>query len=669
MARKTGLFARPQSVFIDGRTADRFGRDSRDSRADDLPLTAAQLSALQPRPQTHTRRTSLFTRSASFASTAPSLASDRSSSSISTLGGSSPDAPSPPTPTDEVPPSPERARDLLARVRVSLAGRRRTLWPQPSKANLLDDARARSLPSSPLSPSSFAAFMVAEPICEEAALVSAPATPLPSPVADRPTLHSKASFLSTTSSSSTLASVARDHPRMPSLGIFGRKRKDKDPSPRSVSTPAVARAPPSPLSPIGRPSITIVPGSPGLRAPTISSPVSQKSAADTEVSYVAQSGKENASAIMSLSERADLQPLSPVRVQDLDPIGAAPASPVGSLHGGFSAPRRPAHAQTDSVLFDRTNRENNAGESKRGNRTSMYLRRSKAGPGTMKPRALVGYFRHSRAVPAAACDTFGMTLKDATAATQVSTSVGDDLWVPALVTKCLAFLDVHGVVEEGIYRISGSVLSVEKLRSDFALYGHDLELDVEEHNVHSVASLLKAYIRSLPEELVPACPELAQILTYRQRDMPRRKIQALLLALPPHNFHLLRLLCQHFASVERAQMRNRMTLSNLALILCPTLRMDSKLFTWLVGQYDACWEFGTAPPSIFVHENSSVSSVGSYTLDRDDRVDTFYAERANRRSTIIQHLPSHGSLRLASRPTSVSAPPTPTVPDVARTAC
>ncbi|KAK9239746.1 Rho GTPase activation protein [Lipomyces kononenkoae] len=208
-----------------------------------------------------------------------------------------------------------------------------------------------------------------------------------------------------------------------------------------------------------------------------------------------------------------------------------------------------------------------------------------------RPQTIVGFFRQSRifSSPSKSCDVFGMPLRDAVVMSRLDVNRDDNrYWVPVIVTRCISFLNQHGLHEEGLYRVSGSVSGIEELKKEFAFYGQEMVLLPDVHDVHTVASLLKAYIRALPEELIPPSPQLFSILTHISDDVPYEAIQHLIATLPVYNFHLLHILCSHFALVASACGKNRMTLSNLILILCPTMRMDSKLFSWMVEDVDRC---------------------------------------------------------------------------------
>lgn len=60
---------------------------------------------------------------------------------------------------------------------------------------------------------------------------------------------------------------------------------------------------------------------------------------------------------------------------------------------------------------------------------------------------------------------------------------------------------LKGIEQEGIFRVSGSVRVVEKLKSSFDQTG-EANLS-EDDDIMAVAGLLKLFLRELPESVIP----------------------------------------------------------------------------------------------------------------------------------------------------------------------
>lgn len=82
---------------------------------------------------------------------------------------------------------------------------------------------------------------------------------------------------------------------------------------------------------------------------------------------------------------------------------------------------------------------------------------------------------------------------------------GVDICLPAVVYRCLEYLEEKDAAsEEGIFRMSGSNTLIKNLRNRFNAEG-DFDLlgnDEPYYDVHAVASLLKLYLRELPQPIL-----------------------------------------------------------------------------------------------------------------------------------------------------------------------
>lgn len=82
---------------------------------------------------------------------------------------------------------------------------------------------------------------------------------------------------------------------------------------------------------------------------------------------------------------------------------------------------------------------------------------------------------------------------------------GIDVCLPAVVYRCLEYLEAKDAAsEEGIFRMSGSNVVIKGLRGRFNAEG-DIDLlaaDEQYFDVHAVASLLKLYLRELPQPVL-----------------------------------------------------------------------------------------------------------------------------------------------------------------------
>ncbi|KAG0306040.1 hypothetical protein BGZ98_003062 [Dissophora globulifera] len=178
---------------------------------------------------------------------------------------------------------------------------------------------------------------------------------------------------------------------------------------------------------------------------------------------------------------------------------------------------------------------------------------------------------------------FGIPLEEAVRISKISASTG----VPAIVTRCIEYLDVMGVEEIGLYRVSGSTSNVARLK---AIFDGGLDYDFlqkgnEPQNPHDVATLLKLYLRELPSPIIPAnmMPTFNSIDFSNSGQQSLKQLQDALHGLQLENYILLGTLCQHLSNLADYEHCTRMNISNLGLIFCPTLQIGSVLFKNLLG--------------------------------------------------------------------------------------
>ncbi|CDW95741.1 hypothetical protein, partial [Sporisorium scitamineum] len=222
------------------------------------------------------------------------------------------------------------------------------------------------------------------------------------------------------------------------------------------------------------------------------------------------------------------------------------------------------------------------------------------------------------------------------------------LFLPRLVVRCIQSLEKWGPSEEGIYRISGRSSHTSKLRSYFSDPRNDLRLDEinpADLDINSVCSLLKSYLRELPEPLIPLVQSQAldQAVARLLADAPdaaapvaaasasgsggkateartanidpakvATELSPLMRQLPVYNWYLLRELTQHLGMLAQPEVvaRTKMPISNLTLVLAPTVSISLPLLQVLVRHRQAVFA-GPVPGEDFAAvAAASVAAVG-----------------------------------------------------------
>ncbi|XP_062244128.1 protein FAM13A isoform X2 [Platichthys flesus] len=175
--------------------------------------------------------------------------------------------------------------------------------------------------------------------------------------------------------------------------------------------------------------------------------------------------------------------------------------------------------------------------------------------------------------------------------------------VPLVVQRMVEHLNKHALQQEGLFRVNGNVRAVESLKQRLE-GGEDVDL-LSESDTCTVASLLKRYLRELPEALVDSTVQQALIQHYQEcgEDGSWSDMRDLLQQLPDVHLSLLRYLCYFLTLVECNHKDNRMTALNLATVFGPSVfhvapgfeamkdqNICNKLMLKLIQNYNSIFE-------------------------------------------------------------------------------
>lgn len=142
--------------------------------------------------------------------------------------------------------------------------------------------------------------------------------------------------------------------------------------------------------------------------------------------------------------------------------------------------------------------------------------------------------------------------------------------VPLVVYQAIQAVDLYGLEVEGIYRIPGTSSHIQAMKALFDSDATQVDFrnpEAFQHDVNSVAGLLKQFFRELPDPLLTRDFYSKFIDAARIDDdtMRRDSMHALINALPDPNYATLRALMLHLRRVEQAADVNRMSAANLGI--------------------------------------------------------------------------------------------------------
>ncbi|XP_035382606.1 rho GTPase-activating protein 24 isoform X2 [Electrophorus electricus] len=144
---------------------------------------------------------------------------------------------------------------------------------------------------------------------------------------------------------------------------------------------------------------------------------------------------------------------------------------------------------------------------------------------------------------------------------------------PMLVEQCVDFIRHRGLKEEGLFRLPGQANLVKELQDAFDC-GEKPAFN-STTDVHTVASLLKLYLRELPEPVIPFCKYdefLACTKTLsKEQDTGMKELRRQVESLPLVNYNLLKYICRFLDEVQSYSGVNKMSVQNLATVFGPNI--------------------------------------------------------------------------------------------------
>ncbi|VVD00439.1 unnamed protein product [Leptidea sinapis] len=142
--------------------------------------------------------------------------------------------------------------------------------------------------------------------------------------------------------------------------------------------------------------------------------------------------------------------------------------------------------------------------------------------------------------------------------------------VPKAVTLPAQAVEAYGLRTVGVYRVPGNAAGVAALAACLDRGQPPPPQDARWADVHVASSLLKAYLRRLPDPLLTADLYPAFIAADRSAERAR-ELRRLVRALPDAHYETLKYLVEHLRRVAAQAPHNKMEARNLAIVFGPTL--------------------------------------------------------------------------------------------------
>ncbi|VDN50631.1 unnamed protein product [Dracunculus medinensis] len=148
--------------------------------------------------------------------------------------------------------------------------------------------------------------------------------------------------------------------------------------------------------------------------------------------------------------------------------------------------------------------------------------------------------------------------------------------IPQILVRCVEELEKRGLKVKGIYRTCGVKSKIEQICEEFERSAESYDVDLDSYHPMNIASVVKLYLRKLPEplftyELYGEWITLANRCSNEETLCFINELKYLLEKLPEKNLDTLEFLLLHLNRVTWFELENLMTASNLGAVISPSL--------------------------------------------------------------------------------------------------
>jgi hypothetical protein len=193
-----------------------------------------------------------------------------------------------------------------------------------------------------------------------------------------------------------------------------------------------------------------------------------------------------------------------------------------------------------------------------------------------------------------------------------------EFWMPAFPWRAIDYLNYKGSEVEGLYRVPGSGPQIKKWQRKFDegmlsrcqsitclplsiapwlvtdLAAAELDVDLFEqpdlYDINIIGSMLKAWLRELPDELFPKAAQDRIARECAGADKVPPLLIEELSNLPPFNYYLLFAITCHLSLLLAHSEKNKMDFRNLCICFQPCMKIDAFCFKFLVCDWRDCWK-------------------------------------------------------------------------------
>uniref|UniRef100_A0A671LQL3 Unconventional myosin-IXa-like n=1 Tax=Sinocyclocheilus anshuiensis TaxID=1608454 RepID=A0A671LQL3_9TELE len=154
---------------------------------------------------------------------------------------------------------------------------------------------------------------------------------------------------------------------------------------------------------------------------------------------------------------------------------------------------------------------------------------------------------------------------------ELSRLTSDERAVPLVVEKLINYIEMHGLYTEGIYRKSGSTNKIKELKQGLDTDVNSVNLD--DYNIHVIASVLKQWLRDLPNPLMTFefYEEFLRAMGLQDKREVVQGVYSVIDQLSRTHLSTLERLIFHLVRISFQEVTNRMSANAVAIVFAPCI--------------------------------------------------------------------------------------------------
>ncbi|NXS63069.1 RHG18 protein, partial [Brachypteracias leptosomus] len=213
--------------------------------------------------------------------------------------------------------------------------------------------------------------------------------------------------------------------------------------------------------------------------------------------------------------------------------------------------------------------------------------------------------------------------------------------IPLIFEKLITQIEEATLETEGLLRIPGVATRIKSLCQELEAKFYEGTFNWENVKQHDAASLLKLFIRELPQplltvEYLKAFQDVQNLPTKKQQ---LQALNLLVLLLPEANRDTLKVLLEFLQRVIDHRDKNKMTLKNVAMVMAPNLFTFHGFGSKTIEQSEFVMAAGTANVMRFMIQYQKLLWTVSIFLRRVERAIINFANKAPEQRSNMNLLP------------------------------